>query len=71
MLRCSREGPGRRRGKTLEASFVLPAVGSYQPLLLLADEPVPAPAGGGLDADAEAALAAGARVELGDEVHVE
>lgn len=71
VLRCSTEEPCRRRGDTLEAAFVLPAVGSYQPLLLLAEVPVPPPTSGGLDDDADAALAAGVRVELGDEVHVE
>lgn len=69
VLRCSEEAPCVRDGDELRAAFELPAVGSYQPLLLVSDDPLPPPAAG-LDADAGRALAAGARVELGDEVRV-
>ncbi len=71
VLRCSTAAPCERRGDHLRASIVLPAIGSYQPLLLLSREPLPAPTSAGLDRDAEAALATGARVELGDEIRVE
>lgn len=70
VLRCSTREPCRRRGDVLEAHLVLPSVGTYQPLLLVSDAPIPAPTSGGLDADAEAALETGARVELGDAVRV-
>jgi hypothetical protein len=70
VLRCSTQPPCRRRGDTLRATLTLPAVGTYQPLLLLSDQPLPAPTAGGLDADAGVALEAGARVELGEAVRV-
>ena len=69
VLRCSSEPPCERRTGTLEATFVLPSIGSYQPLLLTSDRPLPAPAAGAnLDADVGRALAAGARVTLGTEI---
>ena len=55
VLRCSQEPPCIRRGDTLEASLTFDAVGTYQSVLLTADEPLPAP-GQGLDADTAAAL---------------
>ncbi len=67
VLRCSEEPPCVRRGGVLRAEIVLPAIGAYQPMLLLAAALLPAPSGD-LDADAGAALAAGAQVELGDEI---
>lgn len=69
VLRCSTEPPCRRGNNTLEADLVLPAIGSYQSLLVTSDRPLPE-AGAGLDADVAAALAAGARMTLGDEIEV-
>lgn len=66
--RCSTAAPCHRRHNLLEATFTVPGTGTYQVLLLRADQPLPAPTGNGLDADAERALAAGARVELGDDI---
>ncbi len=69
VLRCSTEPPCVRQGDELRASLVLDSVGAYQPLLLLSSQPLPEPISG-LDRDAGAALAAGARVHLGDELEV-
>lgn len=71
ILRCSDEPPCRRRGDRLRASVVLPAVGTYQPLVLVSEAPLPAAGSAGLDADAAAALASGARAELGATVLVQ
>jgi hypothetical protein len=68
-LRCSGEPPCRREGDRLVASAVLDKVGSYQPVLLVSEQPLPAPSST-LDRDAGAALAAGARVEMGREIRV-
>lgn len=70
VLRCSTAPPCVRQGQTLRADVPLPALGTYQSLLLLSDSPLPAPAGT-LDADAGSALEAGAHVTLGDEVSVQ
>ncbi len=70
VLRCSTAAPCTRQGDNLRATLVLPAVGSYQPLLLLSDQPLPAPTGSGLDADSAAALDA-AHVDLGVEIRVQ
>ncbi|HEX3129291.1 MAG TPA: hypothetical protein VH394_18295 [Thermoanaerobaculia bacterium] len=67
VLRCSTGPPCRTGDGTLEADFVLPAIGSYQSLLVTSDRPLPE-AGAGLDADVAAALAAGARTTLGEEI---
>lgn len=67
VLRCSTEPPCQRRQGVLEAAFLLPAIGSYQSLLLTSDRALPE-AGAGLDPDVAAALAAGARATLGTEV---
>lgn len=69
VLRCATEPPCIRTGDVLEAALALPSPGSYQPLLLASDRPLPAPSAG-LDADAGAALEAGATVDLGREVQV-
>lgn len=69
VLRCSTEPPCRRGRGTLEAEIVLPAIGSYQSLLLTSDRPLPE-AGAGFDADVAAALAAGAQATLGPEIEV-
>ncbi len=69
VLHCSNEPPCIRRGDTLQASLPLDAPGTYQSVLLSAEEPLPAPAHG-LDADTAAALDAGASFELGTEIEV-
>jgi hypothetical protein len=69
VLRCSLDAPCRREGDRLAASVVLVAVGSYQPVLLVSDRPLPPPSST-LDGDAAQALAAGARVELGQSTQV-
>lgn len=69
VLRCSTEPPCRRGRGTLEAGVILPAIGSYQSLLLTSDRPLPE-AGAGFDADVEEALEAGARATLGPEIEV-
>jgi hypothetical protein len=69
VLRCSTEPPCVRRQGTLEAAFPLPAIGSYQSLLVTSDRSLPA-AGAGLDADVAVVLDAGARATLGAEVEV-
>ena len=43
-----------RRGRKLRAEYELQSIGSYQPIFLAADQPLPEP-GQGLDADAGAA----------------
>ncbi len=68
-LRCSSEPPCRRGGEVIEASLVLSSIGSYLPLLLVSDAPLPAPSSGA-DQDAGAAIAAGGRVEVGREIRV-
>jgi len=67
VLRCSSEPPCRRGQGTLEAELLLPAIGTYQTLLLTSDRPLPA-TDAGLDPDVAAALDAGARATLGIEV---
>lgn len=67
---CSTEPPCRRVGETIELEFTFPAVGSYQPVILASENPIPAPSTGKLDPDAAEALTAGARVELGEGVRV-
>lgn len=69
VLRCSTEPPCRRGDDMLEADLVLPAIGSYQSLLVTSDRSLPK-AGAGLDADVDAALAAGAQTILGEEIEV-
>lgn len=69
VLRCSSEPPCILNGDRLEANLVMESLGSYQPLVLLSEQPIPAPSSG-LDADAGAAAAVGARVELGQAVQV-
>jgi hypothetical protein len=69
VLRCSEEPPCVRRGDRLQATLALDALGSYQPLLVLSEEPLPAPSAK-LDASTAAALAAGARLELGRQIAV-
>jgi hypothetical protein len=71
VLRCAEEAPCRRRGGRLEASLVLPSIGSFQAVLLTSDSAIVPPTGLGLDADAAAALDAGVRFELGEEILVE
>lgn len=69
LLRCSTEPPCRRRGPVLEADVELPSIGSYQPLLLTSERPLPEP-GAGLDSDVDAVLTAGGEATLGTEVEV-
>ncbi|MCP4654663.1 MAG: hypothetical protein GY856_04495 [bacterium] len=69
VLRCSSEPPCIREDETLRAALELSSLGTYQSLLLVSDNPLPAPAED-LDGDAGRALAAGARVELGEAVLV-
>lgn len=69
VLACSSEPPCTREDGSLRARFELSSIGTYQSLLLLSDQPLP-PSTGGLDGDAGAAIAAGARVELGEAVLV-
>jgi hypothetical protein len=68
-LRCSTEPPCHRDEGRVKATLGLPAVGTYQPVVLRSVRPLPSPSST-LDRDAAAALAAGARVELGRPVHV-
>jgi len=68
VLRCSTEPPCRRGQGTLEAELPLPAIGSYQSLLLTSERALPGEAGAGLDPDVAAALETGARATLGTEV---
>ncbi len=68
LLACSTALPCRQAGGVLEADFVLPSAGSYQVLLLASESSLPEGSTGTLDSDAARALAAGARVELGEEV---
>ena len=67
VLRCSTEPPCQRRQGALEATFLLPAIGTYQSLLLTSDRSLPE-TDAGLDPDVAAALQAGARATLGTEV---
>ncbi|HEV8631012.1 MAG TPA: hypothetical protein VGV61_11900 [Thermoanaerobaculia bacterium] len=69
VLRCADRQPCVRSGRSLRAIVALDAVGSYQPLLLVGEQPFPPPTAD-LDRDAAAALARGARVELGPAVVV-
>lgn len=68
-LRCSTEPPCHRQDGRVRASLALSVPGSYQPVLVRSERPLPAPTAT-LDLDAEAALNAGARVELGRPVRV-
>lgn len=70
VLRCSGEPPCVREESRIRAVLTLRSLGAYQSVLLVADRPLPPPSAAGLDPDVAAALEAGARVELGDEVHV-
>lgn len=70
LVQCSTEPPCQRSRGRIEASFQIPGPGTYQVLWLSSEQPLPAPTSEGLDADAESALAAGARIELGDEIDV-
>lgn len=69
VLRCSTAPPCRRREDSLEASIVLSSIGSYQPVLLVSDRPLPEPVAN-LDDDAAAAIAAGALIEMGRQIDV-
>lgn len=53
----------------VEGVFVVPSVGTYQPLLVVSDSPIPT-ARSSVDDDAGAVLAAGGRVELGRAIRV-
>lgn len=66
---CSDQPPCHRDGKDLEASFPLAVRGTYQPILLFSNEPLP-PGTGDLDADLGAAFESGARVELAPAITV-
>ena len=72
VLRCSTAPPCQWGRGTLEAAFPLPAIGTYQTLLMTSERPLPAlPAdSAGLDADVGKALDAGAQATLGPEVDV-
>lgn len=69
VLRCSDEPPCSRRRGGIEASVLLDGIGRYQPLLLHSEAPLPTSASD-LETDTGAALAAGAEVEMGEEVVV-
>jgi hypothetical protein len=69
VFRCSTEPPCQRGRGTLEAVLLLPAIGSYQSLLVTTDQSLPE-AGVGLDADVATALDAGAQATLGPEIEV-
>jgi hypothetical protein len=66
---CSASPPCYRGPAGLGARIVLPSIGSYQPVLLLSDSPLPA-ATGRLDEDSGEASRRGARVELGEPIAV-
>jgi len=72
VLRCSTEAPCSRDGNSLEATFEMSSMGSYQPVLFLSDNPLPLPLEGlgGLDQDVGAALEAGASYELAERISV-
>jgi hypothetical protein len=69
LLRCSGEPVCALDAGRLIASLPLDAVGSYQPLLLVSQHPLPPPASD-LDRDTAAALVAGAELALGRKVVV-
>jgi hypothetical protein len=66
---CSAEPPCQREDGTIDARVVLGSVGSFQPVLLLSDRPLPTTTGG-LDQDVGSARATGARIHLGTPVVV-
>jgi hypothetical protein len=70
VLSCSTESPCSRKDENLQATLVFDGIGRYQPLLLFSKNPLPKASTQGLDADTEAALAAGAEIELGQEIVV-
>jgi hypothetical protein len=67
VLRCSTTLPCRRSGRRLSAELTLPAIGLYQPVLLLAARALPVPRGS-LDRDGADVLDAGGQFILGREV---
>jgi len=69
VLRCSTAAPCRRREESLQASVLLDSIGSYQPVLLVSDRPLPEPLAT-LDDDAAGAIAAGARIAMGRQIDV-
>jgi hypothetical protein len=69
VLLCPGDPSCQDDGDELRASLTLPAVGDYQAVLVLDDEPLPPPQKG-LDSDAGAAFAQGAEVLLGDQISV-
>src|SRR5262249_15949993 len=69
VLRCSNEPPCTRQDDKLRAALNLDTVGTYQPVLLISRRPLPRSACC-LEEDTSAALAAGAEVELGQEIVV-
>ncbi len=69
ILACSDASPCSRDGRSISATLALTALGRYEAVLLLSDEPLPPPAGN-LDADVLAARDSGATVSFGDPVDV-
>lgn len=70
ILHCSTEPPCTHQKGELRATVVLDGIGRYQPLLLFSKNPLPGVSAGGLDADTDAVLAAGAEIEMGQEIAV-
>lgn len=70
---CSDQPPCQLRKDTptatLEATFELPAIGLYQPLLVVSDRPIPA-AAGSFDADTGTLYDGGFLIQLGREIAV-
>lgn len=70
ILHCSTEPPCILHRGELRATLVLDGIGRYQPLLLFSKNPLPETSAGSLDADTDTALAAGAEIEMGQEIGV-
>lgn len=69
LLRCSTISPCSRLGDQLEATWVIPASGSYQAVLFTAASPLPV-SSGDLHLDANQVLAMEGKVRLGPEIEV-
>ncbi len=69
ILRCSDSPPCVLRGTQLSATLALEQLGSFQPLLITSEQPIPPPAGT-LDEDAAAVLSRDGRFVLSEEIRV-
>ena len=66
---CSSENPCTRVGNTISITALMRSIGTYRPVFVLSNRPIPA-AVAELDRDAAAALKAGAVVKAGDPIQV-